>query len=500
MPTPPDCRLNNTFDGGINVTINGYSSGEPAQAEYLYCDPANRVTRKVVVYYDESETAQESIDTYMIYDDHGRVTSSYMASASGNLTTSYTYDGAGRKVSEVSPGGQETQYAYDGQGRMTAKIEDVSGIARTTGYEYNRLGQLVHLIAYNDTNTQTTTYAYDAQGKETSVTYPDSGAVEYAYNLQGKVVQRIDQRNITTAYEYDDLARLTKKYAVVEDSGDPNNPTPVPAELYYYDTRGLMIAADKTDGNNVIVADDFYYDGLGYLTKSEQTIGYGGTTYTVEYGRNQVGQATSVVYPYSSTPNRTLAYTYTSLGKINTISDDPNTLIDYDYAGSLVAQRVYDAVSATFTPAYDDCLRITSHVTANAGGDIVNFGYTYDADSNIISKQFNHRSGIANGYSYDTLDRVTGSDYHSSHESSDETFVYDTLGNRITHNDGADTVYAANIANEYTSIGGTAVSYDDVPVICLSDHRGYTYEYDYENRLTAIMKDSGSTTVATVCL
>ncbi len=90
---------------------------------------------------------------------------------------------------------------------------------------------------------------------------------------------------------------------------------------------------------------------------------------------------------------------------------------------------------------------------------------------------------------------MTGSDYHSSHESSDETFVYDTLGNRITHNDGADTVYAANIANEYTSIGGTAVSYDAAGNLS-GDHRGYTYEYDYENRLTAIMKDSGSTTVA----
>lgn len=61
---------------------------------------------------------------------------------------------------------------------------------------------------------------------------------------------------------------------------------------------------------------------------------------------------------------------------------------------------------------------------------------------------------MSNFTSYDTLDRIIDSDYHVSHESSDETFVYDVLGNRITHNDGTATVYAANIVNEYTAIGG----------------------------------------------
>ena len=61
---------------------------------------------------------------------------------------------------------------------------------------------------------------------------------------------------------------------------------------------------------------------------------------------------------------------------------------------------------------------------------------------------------------------------------------------------GTDTVYSSNEVNEYTAIGGSSVSHDDAGNFT-ADHRGYTYGYDYENRLTAIMKDSGSTTVAT---
>jgi len=47
--------------------------------------------------------------------------------------------------------------------------------------------------------------------------------------------------------------------------------------------------------------------------------------------------------------------------------------------------------------------------------------------------------------------------------------------------------YAHNTANEYTAIGGPSVSHDAA---------SYTYEYDHDNRLIAIKKNSGAATVA----
>ena len=55
--------------------------------------------------------------------------------------------------------------------------------------------------------------------------------------------------------------------------------------------------------------------------------------------------------------------------------------------------------------------------------------------------------------------------------------------------------YSHNTANEYTSIDGTSVSHDAAGNLS-ADPNGYTYEYDHDNRLTKIKKDSGTTTVA----
>ena len=45
--------------------------------------------------------------------------------------------------------------------------------------------------------------------------------------------------------------------------------------------------------------------------------------------------------------------------------------------------------------------------------------------------------------------------------------------------------YAHNVANEYTSIGGTNVYYDAVGNLAV-DQNGYQHFYDYENRLQEI--------------
>jgi hypothetical protein len=78
--------------------------------------------------------------------------------------------------------------------------------------------------------------------------------------------------------------------------------------------------------------------------------------------------------------------------------------------------------------------------------------------------------------------------------------VYDKLGNRTTlkHN-GTDVArYQHNDVNEYTYIGlasGTNVTHDDAGNMT-GDHDGYTYHYDYENRLTRVKKSSDTLDVA----
>ena len=51
-----------------------------------------------------------------------------------------------------------------------------------------------------------------------------------------------------------------------------------------------------------------------------------------------------------------------------------------------------------------------------------------------------------------------------------------------------------NLSNRYDSVGGNTLAYDAAGNLT-TDKDGYQYEYDYENRITKIMK-SGPSTVA----
>ncbi|MCF7958193.1 MAG: hypothetical protein K9M57_07085 [Phycisphaerae bacterium] len=57
-----------------------------------------------------------------------------------------------------------------------------------------------------------------------------------------------------------------------------------------------------------------------------------------------------------------------------------------------------------------------------------------------------------------------------------------------------DLTSTKNLKNQYATVGGNSVSYDDAGNMTV-DHRGYLYEYDYENRLERIYEMDGQNEV-----
>jgi len=235
----------------------------------------------------------------------------------------------------------------------------------------------------------------------------------------------------------------------------------------------------------------FTYNGLGYITQSTQSI-KGGTARTISYARNQAGQSTQIGYP-TLTPV-TMNYTYTSLGQVDTITRGTQTLADYNYFGSYIAARQYPGPAVTFTPAYDDFGRATSHKTVNSYNDGVDFVYAYDANGNITRQDYLRRSPqVYNSFSYDDLNRLTEAAYQAG-TTGTEVFNYDLLGNRQTTTDSRtsdSSSYVHNLVNEYETIttnGTPATILHDAAGNLTRDQRGYLYEYDAENRLTAIRR------------
>lgn len=104
-----------------------------------------------------------------------------------NITTSYTYDNAGR-VTERDVGGTDSTFSYDagtyGTNRLI-KITDESGV---TEYTYNSQGQVVEkLVGMKDGLPLRVRYSYTLGGKPRQIVTPGRTLVEYSYDAQGRL-------------------------------------------------------------------------------------------------------------------------------------------------------------------------------------------------------------------------------------------------------------------------------------------------------------------------
>ena len=108
---------------------------------------------------------------------------------------------------------------------------------QTTEWGFDRAGRQVSIAGYTDEDTpstkQTTTYDYDKLGRVVTITYPDTKTIEYAYNDQGGVKKRTDQRDIVTYYGYNKLRAMTVRTTDPAVACDPiaQDPNYVPDEL-----------------------------------------------------------------------------------------------------------------------------------------------------------------------------------------------------------------------------------------------------------------------------
>ena len=173
------------------------------------------------------------------------------------------------------------------------------------------------------------------------------------------------------------------------------------------------------------------------------------------------------------------------------------------------------SVYLDYRPEYDDrrfLTKITNDLDydTSALAELARFDYTIDNAGNRLSNDANR--GTSDGfskmqdvdeYAYDDLHRLTGIDYGSGVTSGEE-YDYDILGNRDTyydHRNTQTTAYTSNLVNEYLTIGGLDVEYDDAGnmtkrIVATSPDRWYAYSYDYENRLTAVDFTDGTTPVS----
>ncbi len=267
--------------------------------------------------YDEQNkkatvTDREGNGTEMYYGDDGELVKEVVSTASGSLTTEYSYNADIQKTLTKLPKGNCIAYVYDdgdlvGEYRKTGiddpNIASNENVAATTyTYDPNWAGKYATVT---DALGNVTSYEYYAgTGLLKKVTYPEvdsnTPTVEYTYDNENRLETVTDEAGMVTKYEYygdsdaNGWGRLKK---VIVDANETEG-LKLTTE-YKYDVFGDIVEVKDPNGN----VTKSWYNNLRQLTQTQTPLEYitryhydkDGNVNKIE--RQSVGSALYIVTP-----------------------------------------------------------------------------------------------------------------------------------------------------------------------------------------------------------
>ena len=376
--------------------------------------------------------------------------------ALGNRTI-YAYDQVGNLASATDPLGHAIVYEYDLRGRKTYE----GGATYPVRYTYDVFGNKTTMMTYRNESLgpdsgDVTTWLYDiASGSMTNKVYADGKGPTYSYTTDGRIAQRIWARGIITDYAYDRWNNLTN--TTYSDG--------TPTISLAYNALGYKIEAHDAAGVSA-----FIYDSFGSLT-NETVIGVAGTNTIIRH-YDTFGRDTG--YALNGVRQSTLAYDPVT-GRLASMqipseqSNNPNnqTIKQFTWAylaGSDLKASLSYPNCLTASWVYDANNQLLQVCNATQTNVISQYDYTYDAagrrvacaksgfaftQDDMVAYGYNNRSELTNAVS------AVDADYHYVYD-------FDNIGNReISSEHGTNTVYTANVLNQYVAIDDFIPQFDD---------------------------------------
>ncbi|PKW10641.1 RHS repeat-associated core domain-containing protein [Streptomyces sp. 1222.5] len=398
----------------------------------------------------------------------------------GGKAVTYTYDDAGNLASTTTPRGSKTTYGYDDNGRLTTTVEprgnatgadpaqytwstayDAAGHVRSQSnpygtklvtYSYDGDGRLSD---QTDALGNTTAYEYDELGRLSKVTAPDHGTTSLGYDTAGNLTSRKDANDHTTRYAYDDSGRLLK-------ITDPLNRS----TSYGYDANGNRTSTTNARGQKLTSS----YDARNLLTQTTYSDG----TATAAYTYDAAGQPKTIK---DGTGTRTL--TYDDEGRPLTITS-PGATNPFKYAyndnGTLKSRTYPDGRATSYS--YDGDGHILGQT---AGGKTTN--YTWDAAGNQLTSKLPTTTAVTEARTYDRAGQLA-----SVSQGTGARFVDRDANGRVTkeyYKDASTTGLADRYAYDPAGRLTRACTDTSATDSCLTNSSGSTYNYDEVGNLTS---------------
>ncbi|QES43945.1 hypothetical protein DEJ49_25770 [Streptomyces venezuelae] len=444
-------------------------------------------------------------------------------------TAAYVNDAAGLPLSATDSRGSTTHYTYNPFG-LTSEVTDPLG---------NR-----------------TRIDWTVEGLPSRRTDPDGTYETWEYDGEGNCVRHLDALGRASTFEYTHFDRLSariepggERYSFTHDAAlrltRVTNPLGMTWD-YSYDAAGRLLCETDFDGRLA----RYSYDAAGRL--SERTNGLG---QRIRYHRDPLGQITAkdadgrvTTYTYSvngsltgavapdsslqveldavgrrvteTVDGRTMRFAYDPAGNrtLRTTPSGTRSTWDYDAAGRAVRLSTaghtidftHDAAdrevhrhidrALTFTHDYDSLGRlVTQESTAPGDRRIARRSYTYRPDGHLTgiedsstgSRRFDldgpgrvtavRAAGWSERYAYDSMGNQTEAEWPARHPGHEATGPRTYAGTRLTR--------AGSVHYEHDAQGRVVVRrktrLSRKPDI-------WSYEWDAEDRLTAVTTPDGS--------
>ena len=404
----------------------------------------------------------------------------------GDITVWNTYDDAGDLVQVTDGEGHLTGFRHDGLARKTRTLWDEGdpNVQRTEQATYDGVVQLTRV----DPKNQTTTYQYDDLNRLENVIYGTGHADNrhHTYDLVGNLLT-VTYPNETAARQvirgvnqiFDKLDRLTEETS----AGATHEHT--------YDKAGNRRTTEYASTGRTLVST---YDKLNRLLTITEN-----TTEVTTYGYDLNGNITRKTLPNGTDTrctfdalNRKLTETTkTSTGTMVSAFDYSQAQgglpSGYDKAGNvLYVEEQYgqqDVKDRSVTNTYDHTYRLDVETIAETGGSTTVTDYGYDKANNRTGKTVTVDSIQTEGWTF--LYGPFGATHNSNQlrSASDgtitTTFDYDPNGNRTT--------------KKVNSVTTQTLTWDhENRLTQVADSTLGTYAYSYDHRTRRVLRDESS--------
>jgi RHS repeat-associated protein len=398
------------------------------------------------------------------------------------------YDAAGNLVKLTDPAKRTITYKYDPASRLE-EVSYSSGNPATVKYEYNKDGDRTKMTDGTGTTTYTydqldrvtesenghkevSKYEYNLGNQQTKITYPNTKAVERAYDKDGRLEKVTDWNSKVTKFSYNADSELEKTTFPSETKdedtyayNDADQMTEVKMKkstetlgslVYTRDDDNQVKKTTSKDLPGAEVTEDTY-DENSRLTKS------GSTEYKYDAANNPTteGSSTNTFNEGDELEKGTgVTYSYDELGERTKMTPErgPATTYGYDQAGNLIsAERPEEGETSEIKDTYaynGEDLRVSQTISGTTS--YLAWDMTEELPL-ILSDGTNSYIYGVGGLPVEQVNTSTGAVLYLHHDQQGSTRL---LTGSTGKTEGAYTYTPYGAVQEHTGTSTTPLGYD----------------------------------------